>query len=575
MASVSAAAIEQRQHQARVLPALLCVGLPLVCAVFWPGLESAFFAPKAALAALFGVAATAIAITTLSFRIPQHWHAFAWAAAAYVAAVAISWLASLRRDFGAYAVLFVVAGPLFGLAIAAGTARRQRLVMLSIAFAAGLESVLGLAQWWLGLDPFSWFGQAALGEHRMRLFGTLGNPEFVANFLAGALPATFLLITEARGWLRAAWIALALLQGVTIVGTGCRASGIAAVVALAAFVAVQRGQRPSRRALLALAGALLVVLVVAASIVGTRNRHAPGIASMGRYVMWRSALGDGALRSPLGAGPGTFEYRYFPAVCRFVKQRGDLDLIRYVGYERAAESDFIQALNETGWIGFTTMVATFVFWGRALRRELRASASSGRTLIAASVAAVAALLTAATMEAPMQRADTWLLLWAWLALPLSLRTSAEPRSMKQRALLALPAAVLVAATGWFALQPVIASWHVQRGIQLEFDNQYGAAAHEYRAAIARDPTERVAHFNLTRTLAKAEQYREAWQASEVALRWDSAWELRLLRSRICRAQGDLPCALRELTDELELYPYGAELRAELAVVLQQTIRLTQ
>lgn len=242
----------------------------------------------------------------------------------------------------------------------------------------------------------------------------------------------------------------------------------------------------------------------------------------------------------------------------------------------------MQALNETGWAGLLSLLAVFLLWFATVFRQRRAfsPALSGGSaefpgLTAAAMAGVIALLTAAVMESPWQRADGWLLLWVWLALPISLDFDDSQETPAPRRWLAVPALCLAAAVSWFALQPVVASWHIERGIRLEFNNQYPEAAAAYRAALAHDRTQRVAHFNLTRTLAKNEQYADAWRASDEALRWDSAWELRLLRSRICQAQNHLGCAFSELKQELELYPYGAELLGEMQSLLVQIEAATQ
>src|SRR5205085_10374694 len=113
-----------------------------------------------------------------------------------------------------------------------------------------------------------------------------------------------------------------------------------------------------------------------------------------------------------------------------------------------------------------------------------------------------------------------------------------PRTSRWRFATALPAFAVALAVTSVAAQPAIASWYAQRGITLEFTNQYDAAAAQYRRALAHDATNLTAHFNLVRTLAKEESWQEAWLADDDALRWDSGYELRIFRSRICRAQHD-------------------------------------
>ncbi len=558
-----------RSSSPLALTALVCAAVPVISMTFWPALESGFLAPKAALLAIVAVAGAAVALCITRLRLHTGWRWFPIAALAYSIAVTASWLFSTRRDFGPHAWLLILCGPLLGFAATAGIAGRQRRVTEAIAFAGGVQAVLAVAQWQLGLDPFSWFGLSAAAQHRMQVFGTLGNPDFVAIFIAGCLPAILLLAVEARGWLRIAWVALAVLFAVAIAGTGCRTGAIGAAVAATSFFVVRRPPRHYARRMITLLVALVIV-AACALIVGLRNRHALSATADGRLVMYRVALSGDVLTSSLGAGPGTFEYNYFPAVNRWVQEQHDAYLIRFIGYERTAENDYVQALNETGWSGSLALLAMLLTWGWATWHERRrARDAATRDLIAAALAGVLALAAAAVLESPFQRADTWALLWVWLALPISLAVELRARGSAGIALRLGAAFVLVGAVSWFALQPAIASWYTQRGIRLEFNNHYDEAAAAYRTAIARDRTNRVAHFNLTRTLAKAERYEDAWPASTEALRWDSGWEIKLLRSRICQGQGNMPCALRELTEELEVFPWCAELKHELVALMSR------
>lgn len=315
---MAAPALQLAAPRHRLLGGLTWAAVPLLSLVFWPELESAFLVPKAALLAVLAALTWAVALATGALRLPARWRAFAGAAFAYAAACGLAWAFSTRRDMGAHALLFILSGPLFAWAAIAGSARRQRRSVEAIAFAGSVQAVLGLAQWWLGLDPFSWFGLAALGEHRMRVFGTLGNPEFVANFLAAALPAVLLLATEARGWLRAVWITMALFHGLAIVGSGCRVSGVAAVLASVAFFGARRERLPALRRV-AVVGLLIVVLVAAGVLaIGVRNQRGFSVSASGRFVMWRATLSQGAIRSPWAPAPAplsTATFRSSPPMC--------------------------------------------------------------------------------------------------------------------------------------------------------------------------------------------------------------------------------------------------------------------
>ena len=153
----------------RALPAI-AVGLTLL--VVWPGSQSAFHEPRRGifcLAAALGVVLTLprwrwTALPLVALTAVQPWHsteagmqalAFAWALAAWPA---------LQPDVRQFTRVAGVAAALVGVVVI-------------------LQA--------LGIDPFS-FGGPEVGTGRLRLYGTLGNPDFVASAL---LPVAVLLVS--------------------------------------------------------------------------------------------------------------------------------------------------------------------------------------------------------------------------------------------------------------------------------------------------------------------------------------------------------------------------------------------
>lgn len=170
----------------------------------------------------------------------------------------------------AYAILFFVTRSL------AATARdAQRLILASVV-AAGVVGTYALVQV-AGLDPIL-YGRTSGLAGLVRPFATLGHPNFLSAFLAGAIPlAVYALVRAVRQGQR----------------------GVAAVMAAVVFVAaVATATAVSRGAWLALAAAVMV-LAVGAFLIGERR-----VAGVVALVSAGAVLGLAALAVVLPAGRG-------------------------------------------------------------------------------------------------------------------------------------------------------------------------------------------------------------------------------------------------------------------------------
>ncbi|MDR3793770.1 MAG: hypothetical protein P4L03_10360 [Terracidiphilus sp.] len=261
--------------------------------------------------------------------------------------------------------------------------------VLRVTAVAGVGlALVTVAQYFLGSAP-----------GRMRMYGTVGNPDFVAALLAAMTPVAIVLwmqpvecvasshpFRKERGkdgapcketvssqvpkcegpgapssqyswggsiwagsiwrsaakW-RGAWLGAAFLLVVAIVLTGSRGGLLALVAGLAvlALLAVE-----GWRSRLALIGVLLALCALAW---GTGlNARTPWESLRGRVLIWQVALGDGAARSALGSGPGSIAYAYPASLGHYFATPGRNAQLRFASLERHAQNDFVEAWHDMG-----------------------------------------------------------------------------------------------------------------------------------------------------------------------------------------------------------------------------------
>ncbi len=186
---------------------------------------------------------------------------------------------------------------------------------------------------------------------------------------------------------------------------------------------------------------------------------------------------------------------------------------------------------------------------------------------------VVAILVAACAESPLQRGESWALLWLWLSIPLRQQhlgpaALANPETARRTLNRAPWPAMLVAAAvttliAIFAARPLLATYVAGRATQLESEGVYPAAIDGYRRAIALGPAASSATFNLPRALAATGDHAAASAAAADALRWIDEPETHLLRIRIFEASGDRISALEEAIASTRRFPYSTVLHQEL------------
>jgi len=395
-------AARPRPGPAALAEVLLLGAVFLLPLIVWPGLVQPFSTPKRWL-----LAGAAILLWPLAWRGQG-----AAAAPLPLRLVTGAWLASwalsalLAPHVFLDALVLGVAGPLWALALVRA-APAPRAVAAAHTAAATLVAAIALLQR-TGADPFTWAGWAPLvqgGSERLRVYATLGNPNFVAALLAASVPlALALASTTARPLPRAAALGASVAQAAAVAATGSRAGALALGAGLAVWAAVGPWRR---RGLLLVLAALVVAVLVALS-------PARPLADTlrGRLYVWRIAAAHALDHPGLGAGPGAFEAVYpdWEARARQTAPPSAADLV-YAGPQPHAHNDFLEALVERGLPGFATILTLFttslVRGGRGGRESAADRGAAG---------ALAALAAAATVDFPLARPAEAALCWTAVAI---------------------------------------------------------------------------------------------------------------------------------------------------------------
>lgn len=174
------------------------------------------------------------------------------------------------------------------------------------------------------LDPLTWFdaGSASGVGVVVRVFGTMGNPDFAGAYLAIVSPLLLFVALAARRRWRPLWVVLFGLELVAVWHTGSRGALLAVAAGLAAFGLLSRDRISARlKAAMAVGGLLAIVTLVGVlwhpglderptRIGGLRVLDTETFVS--RTYFW-AAAGRIFLEHPIvGTGPETFYANYPP-----------------------------------------------------------------------------------------------------------------------------------------------------------------------------------------------------------------------------------------------------------------------
>ena len=368
-----------------------------------PGGESPFSGPKlVAMAAWVAVGALVLmiaGINPLAGLDATVW----WLVPGWIGLVSAS--ALVNRDISIESLLLALL-PAGAFLLLAGLRPDPAALLRAAAFSGWMVAVLALLQFF-GWDPFrllGWVGPAGASP-RLRVFGTLGNPNFVAAFLVAALPATWAagMLSAGKGRVLAI-LGGALLTG-GIVASGSRAPALAAVSLAGWWLFWSRNRR------------FIPVLLLGAALAVWLSPARPLAETVrGRLYIWDVSLPH-ILESPwLGGGPGSFALRY-PAweTARLAGGAPPDGAARFAGPQRHAHNDYLEILTDYGLAGLLLLGAIVAV---ALRRSVRAQKEGVDTAVAGAAAGVVVLLALAVVDFPLMRPAESFLFWVFLAIVL-------------------------------------------------------------------------------------------------------------------------------------------------------------
>ncbi len=393
----------------RALAAVLIVAVPVVV---WPGVDRPFSLPKlwvfgcgTITLLLLGLLRRSVGAAVSGAPASHGWTAFAW-----MASFALS--GALAPFVAGESLVVGLAGPLFWVGLVASGVTSAGVAGATVG-AVAVVSAVTLAQWW-GLDPFAaagWVPAIQGGSARLRTYGTLGNPNFVAAWLATTVPFVVALAWQAHALGRRALSVVCgsiLVMGLgAVAATGSRggALGLAVALSVVAMVVPRRPPGARRRAL----GAIVAVAIgVSLAWCSTARPHTDTLA--GRAYIWRIAAPHAFERPVAGWGPGAFELVYHD--WQGTAPTHESDRV-FAGPQQRAHNDYLEALVERGVPGFAaTCLLVGVVLAVAIRQQRR---GTGREFTAAAVAAVLAVGAVALVDFPLARPAEIAALWAAVA----------------------------------------------------------------------------------------------------------------------------------------------------------------
>jgi putative inorganic carbon (HCO3(-)) transporter len=250
----------------------------------------------------------------------------------------------------------------------------------------------------VGVDPFHWVGWASShpGE-RMRVYGTLGNPNFVAAYLGASLCLTLGEAVSASGAVqRRAWAVAVVLQFGALAATRSWGS-LLALGAAALSLGWTRTPKPGPGAR-GWGASLLAALAVAMLLLAVRERSLSTVLA-GRLYLWEVAARHVAEAPVFGHGPGSFVTLWPSWEAEHWERGASAEQQRFVAVQDHAHFDYLEWLLELGLVGTVPRLLLLL---AALWAGRRAVEARDRAVIAALAALAARALTDFPLARPAE-----------------------------------------------------------------------------------------------------------------------------------------------------------------------------
>jgi O-antigen ligase len=497
-----------------------------------------------------------------------------------------------------------------------------------IALVGALVALIAVGQYF-GLDYEQGIRFVRLAEPPLKteIYSTIGNANYLAAVLAFLLPIAMAAAIDRQSRARAAlWWGCVVLLAAALIMTRSKGGLLAGIAGGALFWWLHGmwRRRPIGSVIAGSAGWLIGMLaavliggwLVTATFFGPEAARTPSLMEdwkklsslswddpsvKGRLLMWQTTLEMVADHPITGIGAGTYGAQYQSYRARVFERLPDPAAVYPASehsYDEAghAHSDYLQLLAETGLVGlglFLGLIALCYVTGLKILRAHDPSLATGpwplAPLLCGILAALAALLTYAMVDFPLNQPVAGLLFWLGIGTIVAMDAQREPSGGRWRhrllqrpvpwmagrlagGVLGVGLLFLVGLGAVHAIRPVMASAYQRDGWRLMIEQRWAAALPVIEEGLAWEPWQPeltlylgVAHYQLGHLgLSRAAYRRYQLLYSD----YQTLYNLGLIAVRerqFTAAEGYFRQALR-------FKPTLAEAAALLAVVAEQTGR---
>lgn len=367
---------------------------------FWPASQQPFSTPKEWVLAAWALSGFAIAGAAglLKRKLPSR---ALTAIAIWIIALSLS---AATGDAASIHELIRDLLPCAGFLLLLLVDIHPRPIVVALVCSGTLVALIAVLQF-ARLDPFVLLNLTGSlqGSSRMRVFSTLGNPDFVAAFLTAILPLTVCcagneIKAHAKIW-RTLQVTAAFMQVGAIVATGSRAP-ILSFAVIGTWISFRKAPF---RMWFVFAGLALCGLLILFSPARPLERTIAG-----RFYIWK-VIGVHVHKIPLaGYGPGAFPLRFAEWETAYLRASPRYADRSFAGLQDHAHNDYLEFLVDYGFVGLS---AFFLAIGMlTLFRR-----GHGPLLETGISASIAALLAVALVDFPLHRPTELYVFWTLLA----------------------------------------------------------------------------------------------------------------------------------------------------------------